>query len=61
MKKVSAKLFFTVLWRGLCQVLGWFFGLFGYKTDGKFAKFAKKTENAHLNILCLSFRPPYTR
>ena len=38
MKRVSAKLFFTVLWRGLCQVLGWFFGLFGYKRDGKFAK-----------------------
>lgn len=38
MKKISAKLFFTVLWRGLCQALGWFFGLFGYKRDGKFAK-----------------------
>lgn len=31
-------MFFTVLWRGICQVLGWFFGLFGYKRDGKFAK-----------------------
>ena len=38
MKKVSAKMFFTVMWRGLCQALGWFFGLFGYKRDGKFAK-----------------------
>lgn len=38
MKKVSCKMFFTVLWRGICQVLGWFFGLFGYKRDGKFAK-----------------------
>ena len=38
MKRVSAKVFFTVLWRGLCQALGWFFGLFGYKRDGKFAK-----------------------
>ena len=38
MKKISAKLFFAVLWKGVCQVLGWFFGLFGYKTDGKFAK-----------------------
>lgn len=38
MKKVSAKVFFTVLWRGMCQALGWFFGLFGYKRDGKFAK-----------------------
>ena len=26
------------MWRGLCQALGWFFGLFGYKRDGKFAK-----------------------
>ena len=31
-------MFFTVAWRGICQVLGWFFGLFGYKRDGKFAK-----------------------
>ena len=38
MKKVSAKVFFTVVWRGICQVLAWFFGLFGYKRDGKFAK-----------------------
>lgn len=38
MKRVSVRLFFTVLWRGLCQALGWFFGLFGYKRDGKFAK-----------------------
>lgn len=38
MKRVSARIFFTVLWRGLCQALGWFFGLFGYKRDGKFAK-----------------------
>ena len=38
MKKVSAKMFFTVLWRGLCQAVEWFFGLFGYKRDGKFAK-----------------------
>lgn len=38
MKKVSANVFFTVLWRGVCQVVGWFFGLFGYKRDGKFAK-----------------------
>ena len=38
MKKISAKMFFTVMWRGQCQALGWFFGLFGYKRDGKFAK-----------------------
>ena len=38
MKRVSARMFFTVMWRGLCQALEWFFGLFGYKRDGKFAK-----------------------
>ena len=38
MEKVSAKEFFTVMWSGLCQALGWFFGLFGYKRDGKYAK-----------------------
>lgn len=38
MNKVSTKEFFTVMWSGLCQALGWFFGLFGYKRDGKFAK-----------------------
>ena len=38
MKRVSTRMFFTVLWRGLCQALGWFFRLFGYKRDGMFAK-----------------------
>ena len=38
MEKVSTKEFFTVMWRGVRQALGWFFGLFGYKRDGKFAK-----------------------
>lgn len=38
MERVSCKMFFSVLWRGICQVLGWFFGLFGYKREGKFAK-----------------------
>ena len=38
MKKVSAKMFFTVMWRGVCQAVSWFFGLFGYKRNGKFAK-----------------------
>lgn len=31
-------MFFSVVWMGICQALGWFFGLFGYKRDGKFAK-----------------------
>lgn len=38
MKRVSAKMFFSVLWKGICQALGWGFGLFGYKREGKFAK-----------------------
>ena len=38
MEKVSVGLFFAVLWKGFCQTLGWFFGLFGYKREGKFAK-----------------------
>lgn len=38
MKRVSTKMFFAVMWKGICQVLGWFFGLFGYKREGKFAK-----------------------
>lgn len=38
MKKVSCKMFFTVMWRGVCQIVSWFLGLFGYKRDGKFAK-----------------------
>ena len=38
METVSAKVFFTVVWRGICQSLAWFFGLFGYQRDGKFAK-----------------------
>ena len=27
-----------MMWRGVCQALGWFLGLFGYKRDGKLAK-----------------------
>lgn len=38
MKKISSKMFFTVLWSVLCQVFVWFFGLFGYKREGKLAK-----------------------
>ncbi len=38
MKKVSVKMFFMVLRRGLCQALGSFFGLFGYKRNVKLAQ-----------------------
>ena len=37
MKRVSAKLFFSVMWKGVCQSMEWFFGLFGYKKDGFYA------------------------
>lgn len=38
MKKVSSRMFFTVLWSGVCQAIRWFVGLFGYKRNGKYAK-----------------------
>ena len=38
MEKVSASLFFTVLWRGLCQAVRWFLELFGFKKEGRYAK-----------------------
>ena len=38
MKKVAYKEFFSVMWSGICQSIRWFFGLFGYKRDGMFAK-----------------------
>lgn len=38
MKKISGELFFAVLWKGLTQCLGAFFGMFGYKKGGKWAK-----------------------
>lgn len=38
MERISTKEFFTVMWRGVCQALGCFFGMFGYKRDGKYAK-----------------------
>jgi len=37
MKRVSCKMFFSVVWKGICQAVKWFFGLFGYKREGKFA------------------------
>lgn len=38
MKRISLNLFCTVVWKGVCQALTWFFSLFGYKRNGKFAK-----------------------
>lgn len=39
MKKVSAKMYFSVLWRGLCQVAQWVVNLFWNKKNGVIAKF----------------------
>ena len=38
MEKVSTREFFSVLFRGVCQALGWFLSLFGFRRQGKFAK-----------------------
>lgn len=38
MKRISAKMFFTVVWRGVCQACRWFFGLFGYGRKGWYAR-----------------------
>lgn len=37
MKKVSAKLFFAVLCKGMKQTWNWFMGLFGYQRNGSYA------------------------
>lgn len=37
-KRISFKLFFTVLWRGICQVFGFIGRLFGYKDESTYAK-----------------------
>lgn len=38
MERVTAKQFFSVLWRGVCQAVRWFLGLFGFGKKGRFAK-----------------------
>ena len=38
MKKVSAKVFFTMMWRGVCQAAAFLLRPFGYKREGRFAK-----------------------
>lgn len=53
MKKVSAKLFFTVIWKGICQTFEWFLGLFGYKGDRKLVKGLKTIRAVCLTIILL--------
>lgn len=55
MKKVSAKLFFAVMWKGVCQVCEWFFGLFGYKKDGLFAKCVWRLFSASVAVIVAFF------
>lgn len=39
MKKISSKLFFTVMWKGFCQAVVNICKFFGYNKEGKFAKY----------------------
>ena len=34
MKMISVKEYFTVMWNGFCQAIGWVLKLFGYKGEG---------------------------
>ena len=38
MKKVSASLFFGVLWKGICQAIQTVLGLFYFKKEGTYAR-----------------------
>ena len=51
MKKISAKLFFAVLWKGLCQGFEWFFGLFGFKKKGLFFYFVWRLFAASVAVI----------
>lgn len=55
MKKVSVKMFFTVMWRGLCQALRWFMELFGYKGEGKWTKCVWRMFATSMTIIITSF------
>lgn len=39
MKKISVKLFFYVLWKGICQAMRWLYDHIAYKHEGKFFRF----------------------
>jgi hypothetical protein len=39
MKRISARMFFTAMWRGVCQAAEWLLCVFGRGKQGKFAKF----------------------
>lgn len=54
MKHISAKLFFTVMWNGICQAFAWFFGLFGYKREGRFAKYVWRIFSASAAVVMVA-------
>ncbi|MBQ0057227.1 MAG: WG repeat-containing protein [Bacteroidales bacterium] len=55
MKNITSKLFFTVIWKGICQVMNWFFGLFGYNHDSKFAKYAWRIFSTSAAVVMVVF------
>lgn len=55
MKRVSTKLFFSVLWKGICQAIEWLLGLFGYKREGKVVKFIWRSFAMSATVLLTIF------
>ena len=55
MKRVSTKLFFSVLWKGICQAIEWLLGLFGYKREGKVVKIIWRTFAMSATVLLTIF------
>lgn len=54
-KKISFRLFFTVLWRGICQVFGFIGRLFGYKDGSSYAKVLWRISATCLTALLVLF------
>lgn len=54
-KTVSFKLFFTVLWRGICQVFRFIGTLFGYKDESTYAKVVWRISATCLTALLALF------
>lgn len=60
MKKVSVKLFFAVLWKGVCQAVAWFFGLFGYKKEGLYGFLVWRLFAASITVILALFAVIFT-
>lgn len=54
-KKISFKLFVTVLWRGICQVIQPIAKLFGYKEEGTLSRIIWRTFATCLTLVLLVF------